>query len=193
MHDRNHDSPSESQLIRRAAAGDQRAFAGLLRLHERRVFALALRFTGSSDEAQDIYQEVFMRVYTALPDFRGRSEFSTWVHRITVNVCMTHLESRRRHGHAPPLDREQSREAPTPEGREGATPETQLLDTERRERVHEALLALPPQQRLVFTLRHHEGYRLREIAVMIGCRIGTVKRYLFEATRTMRERLNDLV
>jgi RNA polymerase sigma-70 factor (ECF subfamily) len=193
MHDRNHDSPSESQLIRRAAAGDQRAFDGLLRLHGRRVFALALRFTGSTDDAQDIYQEVFMRVYTALPDFRGRSEFSTWVHRITVNVCMTHLESRRRHGHPLQVDTGRAPEAPTPESRERATPETQLLDSETRERVREALLALPPQQRLVFTLRHHEGYRLREIAVMIGCRVGTVKRYLFEATRTMRERLHDLV
>lgn len=193
MNDRNHGGPSESQLLRQAAAGDQGAFEDLIRRHDRRVFALALRLMGSSDDAHDVYQEVFMRVFTGLAGFRKESEFSTWVHRIAVNVCMTHLESRRRRRQVeqPPGDR--TVEGPPSDRPETTTPETQLLDTETRERVREALLALPPQQRLVFTLRHYEGYRLREIAEMIGCREGTVKRYLFEATLRMRERLKDLV
>jgi len=159
--------------------------------HDRRVLALALRFTGSADEAQDIHQEVFMRVFTGLSGFRGQSEFSTWIHRIAVNVCMTHVESRKRRSHTVQPAAEHGREGAAAERSDGATPETQLLSAETRERIGEALLGLPPQQRLVFTLRHYEGYRLREIARMIGCREGTVKRYLFEATRTMRERLHD--
>jgi len=193
MQDRDHASPSESQLIRQAAAGDQRAFEALVRRHDRRVLALALRFTGSADDAQDIHQEVFMRVFTGLAGFRGQSEFSTWVHRIAVNVCMTHIENRRRRAHTVQPAAEHVREGAVPDRTDGATPETQLLSAETRERIREALLGLPPQQRVVFTLRHYEGYRLREIAQMIGCREGTVKRYLYEATRTMRERLHDSV
>jgi len=154
---------------------------------------LALRFSGSLEDAQDIYQEVFLRVYMGLAAFRGQSAFATWIHRITINVCMTHLASRRRHAQAADSMNEDVGKVVAESSREIPAPEQRLLDTERRERLRQALLALPPQQRLVFTLRHHEGFKLREIASMVGCRLGTVKRYLFEATRTMRDQLQDLV
>jgi RNA polymerase sigma-70 factor (ECF subfamily) len=189
MHDRNGGERSEAELIRRAAAGDHRAFENLIRRVDRRVLALAHRFTGSNEDAQDIYQEVFIRVFSGLDRFRGQSEFSTWVHRIAVNVCMTNIESRKKRTNTILPLTEGGGERPSG----SQTPESQLLGTETRERVREALLELPARQRMVFALRHYEGYRLREIAIMMGCREGTVKRYLFEATRTMRDRLRDLV
>jgi RNA polymerase sigma-70 factor (ECF subfamily) len=115
------------------------------------------------------------------------------VHRIAVNVCMTHLQNRKRRAHTIQTMTEGDREPASEIPSDGPTPESQLLGTETRERVRNALQGLPPQQRMVFALRHYEGYRLREIARMMGCREGTVKRYLFEATRAMRDRLRDLV
>ena len=193
MHDRRGGETSEAELIRRAAAGDHRAFDNLIRRVDRRVLGLALRFTGSNEDAQDIYQEVFIRVFSGLGRFRGQSEFSTWVHRIAVNVCMTHLESRKRRAQAILPMIEGGGEAVGESQSDSPTPESQLLGTETRERIRDALLELPPRQRMVFALRHYEGYRLREIAIMMGCREGTVKRYLFEATRTMRDRLEILL
>ena len=193
MHDRAEESLSERELIRQAAAGDQRAFESLLRRHDRQVLMLGLRFTGSPEDAQDIYQEVFLRVYTGLAGFRGQSAFATWIHRITINVCMSHLASRRKHAQGVDRTKEDLGENVAEPSREAPAPEQRLLDAERRERIRLALQALPPQQRLVFTLRHHEGFKLKEIASMVGCRLGTVKRYLFEATRTMRDQLQDLV
>lgn len=191
MGDRNEKKTSEGELLRQARAGDQRAFEELIRMHERRVFSLGLRLTGSPDEAQDIYQEVFLRVFTGLTRFRGHSAFSTWVYRITINVCMTHLEMRRKRGQIEqPTAGPMLEEVGPPQE---DTPESRLLGSETGARVEEALRALPPQQRLVFTLRHYEGYKLREIARMIGCREGTVKRYLFDATHSLRQRLHDLL
>ena len=193
MHDRAEERLSEHQLIRQAAAGDQRAFESLLRRHDRRVLLLALRLTGSPEDAKDIYQEVFLRVYTGLAGFREQSAFATWIHRITINVCMSHLASRRKNAQGADRTKEDVGENIAEPSREAPAPEQRLLDAERRERLNLALQALPPQQRLVFTLRHHEGFKLREIASLVGCRLGTVKRYLFEATRTMRDQLQDLV
>ena len=182
----------DSELIHRARLGDVAAFEQLVHKHDKQVLTIAARYVTSSEDAKDIYQEVFIRVYRGLKGFRMRSEFATWLHRITVNVCLTHKSRRIRHVHVS-LDGD-------PDGDESETHPAELTTTdgptdqhsmnaEIRHYVQEALESLSPKQRLVFTLKHYEGYKLREIAAMMKCTEGTVKRYLFLATHQLRARL----
>ncbi len=185
----------EIELIQTAQQGDVSAFEKLVRLHDRQVFAIAARYVQSSDDAKDIYQEVFIRVYNGLKRFRMESEFGTWVHRITVNVCLTHRARSQRHDHVPITHNDDD------PGGGGSTMELHSTDPatdqhsineELKHHVASALAALSPKQRLVFTLKHYEGYKLREIAEMMKCTEGTVKRYLFLATQQLRLRLKTV-
>ncbi len=186
-------TPADSDLIVKAQSGDLQAFEQLVRRYDRRVLTIAASYVQSSDDAKDIYQEVFLRVYRALPKFELRSEFSTWLYRIATNVCLSHRSHSRRHRHVS-FDDEGSEDAenPHPVVAEPAT----NPDVGRREiarRVQGALTGLSPQQRLVFTMRHYEGYKLREIAEILELAEGSVKKYLFEATARMRAQLGDLL
>jgi RNA polymerase sigma-70 factor (ECF subfamily) len=188
-------TPDDRELVVRAQRGDTVAFEQLVHRYDRRVLSIAATYVSSSDEAKDIYQEVFIRVYRGLPKFESKSEFSTWLYRITTNVCLTHRSRRKRNRHIS-LDGEQSSEEDHPQSLgDTLTADTasdrQALDAEISVQVNEALDALSPQQKLVFTLRHYHGYKLREIAELMGCAEGTVKKYLFAATRRLREQLRD--
>jgi RNA polymerase sigma-70 factor, ECF subfamily len=183
---------TDAELIHRARSGDFTAFEELIHRHDRQVLALASHYVTSSDDAKDIYQEVFIRVFKALPRFQFRSEFATWLFRITTNVCITFLRTQKRHRATSFDDREEG------EGDQGtiidreAIPDEQLEQTEIAQHVEAALQRLAPQQRIVFTLRHYEGYKLHEIAGMMQCSEGTVKRYLHLATRKMRNHLRNI-
>ncbi len=185
----------DNELIRKAQDGDTDAFEELVYRHDRSVLSIASRYVMSADEAKDIYQEVFLRVYRGLKGFRFRSEFSTWLHRVTVNVCLSYKASNRassrpkRHDEGGEDDR--STDADIADPAEG--PDADAVRSEIAERVDRALMTLAPKHRMVFSLRHLEGYSLKEIAGMMDCAEGTVKRYLFDATRKMRDHLRDLV
>ncbi len=185
---------ADIELIRQAQSGDLSAFEQLVRRYDRRVLTIAASYVQSSDDAKDIYQEVFLRVYRALPKFELRSEFSTWLYRIATNVCLSHRSRARRHRHVS-LEGEADEESDNPH--RGRSNEPSIApDVGRREiasRVREALTDLSPRQRLVFTMRHYEGYKLREIAEMMEVAEGSVKKYLFEATGRMRDQLGDLL
>ena len=187
-------SGDDKELIQKAQRGDMTAFERLVYNHDKRVLAIAARYVTSSEDAKDIYQEVFMRVYRGLKRFKMESEFTTWLHRITVNVCLTHRSRARRHVHVS-LDEQGDSEdtdghAVTHAGNEAPT-DQQSLSGEISGHIEAALQELSPKQRLVFTMRHYEGYKLREIANLMQCTEGTVKRYLFLATRSLRERLRQ--
>lgn len=183
--------PSDTELIREAQGGNTNAFEELVFRHDRKVLAIAARYVTSADDAKDIYQEVFLRVFRSLKKFQFRSEFATWLHRITVNVCMTHRTRRGVQTHTPTGygSDEEDGENHAAAIADTAAPDEASVASEISTRVNEALECLAPQQKLVFTLRHYEGYKLREIAVMMECTEGTVKRYLFLATQQMRELL----
>jgi RNA polymerase sigma-70 factor (ECF subfamily) len=187
-------TPADTDLIRQAQTGDLSAFEQLVHRYDRRVLTIAASYVQSSDDAKDIYQEVFLRVYRALPKFELRSEFSTWLYRIATNVCLSHRSRSRRHRHVS-LDGGGDEDADNPHAAQ--TVELSVApDVGRREiamRVREALKALSPRQRLVFAMRHYEGYKLREIAELMDVAEGSVKKYLFEATSRLRSQLGDLV
>jgi len=182
----------DGELIQQVQQGDMSAFEQLVHKHDKQVLTIASRYVTSSEDAKDIYQEVFMRVYSGLKRFRMQSEFSTWLHRITVNVCLTHRARRHKYVHI-------SLDGDT-DGNESAAQSLALtsheegtdqhsMNAEIRHHVQEALEALSAKQRLVFTLKHYEGYKLKDIALMMKCTEGTVKRYLFLATQQLRQRL----
>ena len=184
-------------LIEKAQQGDMGAFERLIERYDRKVLSMALSFTRDPEEAKDVYQEVFIRVFRALPKFEQRSLFSTWVHRIVINVCKTHQSRRARHSH---LSLDESLASESPERNlvlaqlsDGSSGERMALQSDLSSQMNEALQLLSPKQRLVFTLRHYHGYKLREIAAMMSCAEGTVKRHLFSATRRVREVLRPLV
>jgi RNA polymerase sigma-70 factor (ECF subfamily) len=187
----------DSELIEKAQGGDWSAFGELIRRHDAAVLSLAARFVHNADDAKDVYQEVLIRVYRGLPTFRGESQFATWVHRITVNVCLSFVRQRKRAGPfesaAPDDDMEGVPVAPVEAVSDAVAPDRRAMDVEIRERITEALQVLSPRQRMVFTLYHDQEYTLKEIAASMQCGEGTVKRYLYDATRTMRRQLSDLL
>ena len=189
--------PSDQDLIQKAKQGNMVAFEQLVQRYDKRVFTIAASYVQSSEDAKDIYQEVFIRVYRGLPKFEYRSEFSTWLYRVTTNVCLSHRARHKKHEHTS-LDQEHEEDEGTTRTMKdsldgGSSTDQKAMSAEISTHVGEALDRLSPQQRMVFTLRHYEGYKLREIATMMKCSEGTVKKYLFTATKRMRKQLKNLV
>ena len=183
---------TDHELISRAQGGESAAFDALVVRYDKQVLAIAASYTKSPDDAKDIYQEVFLRVYRSLGGFKFRSEFSTWLYRITTNVCLTHKTRQGGRSFAPieEIDRVDSVEEMSRPKQ--VSPERHAQNSEISRHIEQAMEHLSPQQRLVFTLKHYQGYKLREIAQMMDCAEGTVKKYLFTATEKLRQRLKKL-
>ncbi len=182
-------------LIQRAKQGDMGAFEQLVFRYDKQVLTIAARYVQSSEDAKDIYQEVFLRVFRALPRFQLRSQFSTWLYRITTNVCLSHKTRRKRHLHTS-LSQESDDEHAGSIADAVAEPratDRQLERTDMALHVSHAMESLSAKQRLVFTMKFYEDYKIREIAEMLGLAEGTVKRYLFTATKKIRRSLQDLL
>lgn len=185
------------QLIKRAQQGDQLAFEQLVYLYDRQVINIAMSFRNNEDDANDIYQEVFMRVFRGLKNFKFKSEFSTWLFRITTNVCISYKAKKSRNTHRS-LSEEISRDeddirtrADLLESDLSVQEETEM--NEKQMYINKALEKLPAQQKLAFTLKYFDGYKIKEIAKMMQCAEGTVKRYLFNASGKMREQLKGVI
>jgi RNA polymerase sigma-70 factor (ECF subfamily) len=187
---------NDTELIMQAQRGNIDAFERLVQRYDKRVLTIAAGYVSCSDDAKDIYQEVFLRVYKGLPKFQHQSEFSTWLFRITTNVCISHRMRKQRHSHTS-LDQNVNDEdgqvhALKDTLSDGATTDQRTHDAEISTRVEHALKALSPRQRMVFSLKHYDGYKLKEIAGMMNCSEGTVKKYLFEAIARLRKQLKDI-
>jgi RNA polymerase sigma-70 factor (ECF subfamily) len=189
-------APHDTELIQKAQRGDFAAFEQLVFRYDKQVLTIAARFVQSSDDAKDIYQEVFLRVYQGLQKFKMKSEFATWLYRITTNVCLTHRSRRKKHSQASLGEEyDESEGEPHPShvvASEDPAPDQHAINQEISIHVMDALETLSPQQKLVFTLKHYEGLKLREIAEAMQCSEGTVKKHLFNATQRMREQLKDV-
>lgn len=165
------------ETLRRARRGDVDAFETIYREHHRRVWALASRWESDPDRAADLLQETFVRVWRALPDFRGDSALSTWIHTIAVRTALDRARSEERR-----QERRRMAGASTPERVEPKTGAN--VDLER------AIADLPDRQRRMFVLHAMEGYRCREVAELMGVATGTVQSQVFRARQKLKEALN---
>jgi RNA polymerase sigma-70 factor (ECF subfamily) len=183
----------EAALIERCAGGDEVACAELVAAHQRMVFNLALHLLGDRDEALDLSQEVFLRVFRTLAGFRGQSALRTWIYRIVVNQARNRLRWwRRRHrSEQVSLDEHLRQFGDFPSTMEAA-PDRQLARKETAARIWMALDRLPFDQRTALVLREIDGLRYDEIAFSLGVAVGTVKSRLTRARQALRAELLGL-
>ncbi len=184
----------ERELVASCRGGDPEAFAELVRLHEGMVVNLAARLLGDVEEARDVAQEVFLRVYRMLGAFEGRSSLKTWIYRIAVNQCHNRRRfwHRRRRDRETPLD-ERVLAPAAAERRYGPSPYEETLRRERVRQVQAALLELRFEHRSVLVLRELEGLTCEQVAAALGVPQGTVKSRLARAREAMRRKLARLL
>ena len=187
----------EASLIRAAQRGDQDAFERLVRAYDQNVLRIAMNLLRSPEDARDVYQEAFLRVFRNLHNFRFDCSFHTWLYRIVTNICLDQLRKRK----------VRKEEATVVETRDGvvdrmdmfeergpdADPERHCANRQLDGRIRTALEGLTPRERMVFELRHYQGLRLRNIGEALGTSEEAAKNCLFRATQKMRAMLGDFV
>jgi len=179
---------SETQLVARAQRGDEEAFAALFEMHKRRVYSLCLRMTGNTAEAEDLTQEAFLQLFRKISTFRGESAFSTWLHRLAVNVVLMHL--RRKGLQQVSLDEVDSCQD-EPVKRDYGDNDRRLMGSVDRISLSRAIADLPPGYRTVFVLHDVEGYEHNEIAEIMNCSVGNSKSQLHKARMKLRDWLRQ--
>jgi RNA polymerase sigma-70 factor (ECF subfamily) len=187
----------EIELIRAAQAGSRTAFDALVRQYENQVLRLALHLTGSEQDAEDIYQEAFLKAYRYIGNFRFECSFYTWIYRIVTNLCLDQLRRRktRREDQAVILDHsgdEIDILASVSDDRAFSNPARELDRKLLGIRIQDALTKLTPRERMVFELKHYQGLRLRTIGEMLSTTEETAKNTLFRATKKLRSQLAGL-
>ena len=187
----------ESALIRAAQRGEERAFEELVRQYDQNVFRMAFHLLGSAEDANDIYQETFLRVYRNLHKFRYDCSFHTWLYRIVTNLCLDVLRKRKvRKEESPTIatsEGELDRMDSVPDARAHGDPQRELFSRQLEGRIRDVLGTLTPRERIVFEMRHYEGMRLREIGEALGTTEEAAKNCLFRATQKMRAALGDFI
>jgi RNA polymerase sigma-70 factor, ECF subfamily len=195
-------APDDRALIERAQAGDREAFEELVQRYDRDVLRIALNILHKPEDARDVYQEAFLKIYRNLPRFRFECSFHTWMYRVVTNVCLDHLRRRssrpedqspefavNRNGDAQTtdfFDRQQNHSSES-------DPERRMMGIEIKRRISSALTLLTPRERVVFEMKHYQGLKLRDIGEALGTTEETVKNSLFRATRKLRAQLEELL
>ena len=175
---------NEAEAIEKAKQGDAEAFEFLYSLHKRRVYSLCLRMTSNAAEAEDLTQEAFLQLFRKIGTFRGESAFSTWLHRMAVNVVLMQL--RKKSLPVVPLEDTLETEEESPKKEPGA-PDIRLAGAVDRLQLQRAIDHLPPGYRTIFVLHDVEGFEHNEIADMVGCSIGNSKSQLHKARLKLRD------
>jgi RNA polymerase sigma-70 factor (ECF subfamily) len=178
----------DSDLVSRAAGGDPAAFQALVERHRSMVYRVAYQFAGNHYDAEDIAQEVFIKVYRSLDRFRQDAQLSSWLYRIVMNACIDHRRRQMPAAVAPFGEEAELRLLNTPEERPG--PEDRAYAGELGQVLETEIGRLPQGQRIVFIMRHHQGLKLTEIADALGLAEGTVKRQLHAAVHRLRDALS---
>jgi RNA polymerase sigma-70 factor (ECF subfamily) len=184
-------------LIREAQRGNRGAFEELVRHYDQPVLRLALHLTGSDHEAQDVYQDAFLKAYKNIGSFRFECSFYTWIYRIVTNLCLDHLRKRNvRKEDAPVVKGGNGEEYDlldqVEDGRAGANPERDLMRRQLGARISGALEKLTPRERMVFELKHYHGLKLRTVGEILHTTEETAKNTLFRATQKLRGQLADM-
>ena len=183
---------TEAEAIRLAQQGDAMAFERIYSLHSRRVYALCLRMVGNTAEAEDLTQDAFMQLFRKIGTFRGESAFSTWMHRLSVNVVLMKLRKKK-------LAETSIEETNDPDDessglrRELGAPDLLLTGSIDRVHLERAIEQLPPGYKQVFVLHDIQGFEHNEIAGLMDCSIGNSKSQLHKARMRLRELLQESI
>jgi RNA polymerase sigma-70 factor, ECF subfamily len=180
---------ADFELVSRAAGGDMAAFQALVEQHRSMVYRVAFQFAGNHHDAEDIAQDVFIKVYRSLERFRQDAQLTSWLYRIVMNACIDHRRRQHPASTAPFGDEAEHQMLNTPE--ETPDPEDQAYAGELGQVLESEVARLPQGQRIVFVMRHHHGLKLSEIAEALGLAEGTVKRQLHAAIHRLRGRLRS--
>jgi RNA polymerase sigma-70 factor, ECF subfamily len=187
----------DTLLVRAAQRGDRAAFEELVRHYDQAVLRLAMHLTGSATEAQDVYQEAFLKAYKNIGKFRFECSFYTWIYRIVSNLCMDHLRKRQVRKEDAPVATDAQGEsydvlAQVADERAASNPEHDLISRELGSRIGAALKDLSPRERMVFELKHYHGLKLRTVGEILQTTEDTAKNTLFRATQKLRGALADM-
>ena len=180
---------NESDAILGCIKGDPKAFESLYNLHKRRIYSLCLRMVNNAAEAEDLAQEAFMQLFRKISTFRGEAAFSTWFHRLTVNIVLMHL--RRKGLDEISLDQEPPEDDQGLPKKEYGGEDLHLKGSVDRISLGKAIADLPRGYRTILILHDVEGYEHNEIADMVGCSIGNSKSQLFKARLKLRSLLAE--
>lgn len=183
-----HPKMEEKELISKAKRGDQDAFGQLVLAHQNKVYSLCVHLLGSREEAEDMAQEAFLKAWRSLDSFLGESSFSTWMHRLTTNLCLDHLRKQARRQNisvAASLDDEEAA-IPEPAGQTG-DPHEALERGERRRALAKGLRELPEHYRRPLVMREVGGMSYQEIAAALELDLGTVKSRIARAREALRK------
>jgi RNA polymerase sigma-70 factor (ECF subfamily) len=187
----------DTLLVREAQRGNRSAFEELVRHYDHAVLRLALHLTGSEHEAQDVYQEAFLKAYKNIGRFRFECSFYTWIYRIVTNLCLDNIRKKQvRKEDAPVVVDSEGEQydvlAQVADKSSGANPERDLMRRELGGRISRALEKLTPRERVVFELKHYQGLKLRTVGEMLNTTEETAKNTLFRATQKLRATLADM-
>ena len=184
---------NEELLIRKAQRGNIAAFEELVKRYENKVMSIILDMLNDVEDARDVYQDVFMKVFLTIKKFRFQSKFYTWLFRIAVNTSINFRKKRtsQQNKATEEYQEENSLETQNIIQSNYQNPEKQLLNIELSNTIQKSINLLSPKQKAVFLLRHYHGYKLTEIAEIMGCADGTVKNYLFRSVQKMKKELKE--
>ena len=187
----------DTMLIREAQRGNRAAFEELVRHYDQAVLRLALHLTGTEQDAQDVYQDAFLKAYKNIGSFRFECSFYTWIYRIVTNLCLDHLRKRNVRKEDAPVAKDASGGEydlldQVPDVRAGANPERDLMRRQLGARIAGALEKLTPRERMVFELKHYHGLKLRTVGEILQTTEETAKNTLFRATQKLRGALADM-
>ncbi|HWO42631.1 MAG TPA: sigma-70 family RNA polymerase sigma factor [Candidatus Eisenbacteria bacterium] len=181
----------DEELVARAQAGDRGAFGELVQRYEQKAYRIAFDFARDREEAKDLSQDAFLKAYTNLRKFDGRSGFYTWFYRILINVCLDYRRRRQRRPAEAMTEPSETEAERSREPSDNATPDQVAIAAQISRKMSDALAALPPKQRMVFILRNDQGLSIREIAELMQTAEGTVKVHLHRAVSALRQSLAE--
>lgn len=185
---------SDKQLVARVQKGDRRAFDLLVIKYQKRIIALSYRFVNDPMEAQDIAQEAFIKAFRAAPDFRGDSAFYTWLYRITINTAKNYLQSRGRRAPLHDMDVDNEEQFVADQNLENnASPEALMQRDQLKSVIFSCMEKLPDELQQAIKLREIDGMSYEDIAIAMGCPVGTVRSRIFRAREAIDKHIQPLV
>lgn len=185
---------TDAELVKRVQRGDKRAFDLLVSKYQNKIFAIISRFVSDQSDVYDVAQDTFIKAYRALPNFRGDSQFYTWVYRIAINTSKNYLTAKGRRPPATDIDSQDAESYGVGLAlRENASPEKLLMRDQLEKIIFDTIDELPDELKTAITLREIDGLSYEEIAESMGCPVGTVRSRIFRARETIDEKIKPLM